>query len=514
MRFVQLASEVSGAVLQGHAGTSIDSICYDSRSVRPGSIFVAVPGFKTDGHDYLSDVLAAGASAVCVQADLEAKWRPALTGSAAGALIVPDSRIALAQIAVALLEHPARRLMTVGVTGTDGKTSLSSLLAHVFTGAGQKAGLISTAECRIGDTLLPDTGRFTTPEAPEVQQMLSEMVAAGCRCAVIEATSHGLALHRVDGCEFDIAVLTNLSADHMDFHGSVESYMAAKGRLFQMLDGSVSKAIEKTAIINLDDPSFHYFKGLTKARAVSYGLRADADVSGRLLPAEGWTSRFLLRLDGREREVLMQMPGEATAYNGLAAAAVARVAGLSLDATTSALESWPGAPGRMELVDEGQPFTVVVDFAHAPESLDLILHLLRERSTGRIIAVFGCIGERDKDRRFRMGRVAAERADYTIVTDDNPYSEDRLAIIEEIADGLRSAGKREGHDFALVPDRREAIAQALAMAVDGDALLLAGKGHEREVHLHDSVYPCHDPEAAREVLRDLGYGRSHLTPHT
>lgn len=502
---MELASSVPGAAVSGPADTRVESVSYDSRSAGPGSIFVAVPGFKTDGHDYISQAQAAGASAVCLQADLEARWRPLLREDTA-ALIVPDSRIALAQIAAALLGHPARRLLTVGVTGTDGKTSLASLLAHVFTSAGQTAGLISTAECRIGDELLPDTGRFTTPEAPDVQQMLAEMVAADCRWAVIEATSHGLALHRVDGCDFDIAVLTNLSQDHIDFHGSVEAYMAAKGRLFQMLDDSARKTIEKTAIINLDDPSFDYFRALTRATVVGYGLRADAGVAGRTLPAEGWSSRFLLRLNGRERQVRMRQPGEASVYNGLAAAAAARVAGLSLEATIAALESWSGAPGRLELVDERQPFAVVVDFAHAPESLDRMLRLLREHATGRIIAVFGCIGERDKDRRPRMGRVAAERADYTIVTDDNPYSEDRDAIIDEIAAGLRSAGKREGHDFALVPDRREAIAQALAMAVDGDAVLLAGKGHEREVHLPDRVYESHDPTVARGVLRDLGYG--------
>ncbi len=505
MRLTDLVPEVPGARIQGPAHSAITAVAYDSRAVSAGSIFVAVPGFKSDGHDYLSEAITAGASAIAVQANLESRWRPVLSANKVGALIVRDSRVALAQISAAFYGHPGRRLLTVGVTGTDGKTSLSHLLTHVFTGAGQKAGLISTAECRIGDSLLSDTGRFTTPEAPEVQRMLSEMVVAGCRWAIIEATSHGLALHRVDECEFDIAAVTNLSQDHVDFHGSVEAYMAAKGRLFQMLKTSAGKGLEKTAIINLDDPSFHYFRSLSNARTVSYGLSAEADVAAKLLSEEGWASRFLLRLDGQEREVVMRKPGESTVYNGLAAAATAQVAGVSFDAITSTLESWPGAPGRMELVNEGQPFTVVVDFAHAPDSLSRVLRLIRERSPGRIICLFGCIGERDKDRRFRMGLVAAESADYTIVTDDNPYSEDRYAIIAEIGAGLRSGGRREGHDFALIPDRREAIAQALAMAVDGDAVLLAGKGHEREVHLPESVYACHDPSVAREVLRELGY---------
>ena len=506
MRLSDLAREVPGAILQPPADPTVSSASSDSRSITPGSIFVAITGFSSDGHDYLEAAIAAGASAVAVRAGSEGKWRTVLARRGVGVLVVPDARVALARIAAAVESYPARRLLTVGVTGTDGKTSLSHLLAHVLSAAGRKAGLVSTAECRIGESPLPDTGRFTTPEAPEVQHMLGEMVSAGCRWGVIEATSHGLALHRVDECEFDVAVFTNLSRDHMDFHGSVEDYMAAKGRLFAMLDGSAEKGIEKTAVLNSDDAASQYFRSLTGARIVTYGVLRPGDFRGVILPAEGWSSRFVLPSNGRDhREIVMRKPGLFNVYNALAAVAVASVAGIESEAVAAALESWPGAPGRMEVVHGGHPFTVVVDFAHSPDSLKRILELLRERSAGRIIAVFGCIGERDKDRRFRMGQVAADCADYTIVTDDNPYSEDRHAIIAEIASGLRFSGKRDGHDFALIPDRREAIAQALAMAVDGDAVLLAGKGHEREVHLPDSVYPCHDPDVARRVLRDLGY---------
>lgn len=505
MRLSELAAHLPNAGRRGDVDPEIHSVFYDSRSAGPGSIFVAISGLKADGHDYISQAVAGGAAAVAVQADLEPKWAPLVAANDIPVLIVSDSRMALARIAAVLYGQPARRIRTAGVTGTDGKTSLSHLLAHVFKSAGAKVGLISTAECRIGDELLPDTGRFTTPEAPEVQQMLAQMVDAGCSWAVIEATSHGLALRRVDECDFDIAFLTNLYPDHLDFHGSVEAYMAAKGRLFEMLGASVDKGLEKTAVLNLDDPSFHFFRSLTRGKTVTYGLSPEADVKGRPLSSKGWESRFLLQTEGEQREVRMRKPGAFSVYNGLAAAVVARVAGIPLDALASALESWPGAPGRLELVEAGQPFTLVVDFAHAPDSLERVLQLLRERSAGRIIAVFGCIGERDKDRRAAMGRVAAASADYTIVTDDNPYSEDRDTIIREIAGGLRSAGRREGHDFAVIPHRREAIAQALAMAVDGDAVLLAGKGHEREVHLPGSVYECHDPSVARKVLAELGY---------
>ena len=505
MRLSELAAQVPDAQLRGDGDPEITSVSYDSRSASPGSIFVAVVGFKTDGHDYLKQAISAGSPALAVQSDREPVWLSILAASSAPALIVPESRAALAQIAAALLGHPSRRLRTVGVTGTDGKTSLSHLLHHVLSAAGEKAGLISTAECRVGADLLPDTGRFTTPEAPDVQQMLAQMVDAGCAYAVIEATSHGLALHRVDECDFDIAVFTNLYPDHLDFHQTLEAYVAAKGSLFSMLDTAALKGIEKTAVLNADDPASERFRTLTKARTITFGLHSAADFTARNITPDGWETRFRLRAFNRERDARIPTPGDSNVYNALAAYSVALAAGLDPDATIAALETWPGAPGRMERVDAGQPFTVLVDFAHAPGSLKHVLAMLRDRSHGRVIAVFGCIGERDKDRRYRMGQVAAESADYTIVTDDNPYSEDRDAIVAEIARGLREAGKRDGHDFAIIPDRREAIAHAIAMAVDGDAILLAGKGHEHEVHLPESVYPCHDPEVARRALRDLGY---------
>ncbi|MDO8615712.1 MAG: UDP-N-acetylmuramoyl-L-alanyl-D-glutamate--2,6-diaminopimelate ligase [Dehalococcoidia bacterium] len=506
MLLTDLLKELPRARLLGPAGVRVDAVSQDSRLVRPGAVFVAVPGFKTDGHRFLRQAVAAGASAIAVQADHEAQWAAIAGEAALPVLVLEDARAALPRIAAAVYGHPARRLRVIGVTGTDGKTSFAHLMCHVLTAAGEKAGLISTAECRIGAALLPDTGRFTTPEAPQVQAMLSQMVQAGCRWAVVEATSHGLALHRVDECEYDIAVLTNLGLDHIDFHGTPQDYSAAKGRLFQMLDESVDKGLPKTAVLNADDPAHAYFGGLTSARRVTYAVERDADVRGDDLVTAGWSTRFHLLTAAGSARVRLPRPGDFNVYNALAAAAAGLAAGLDLPSITAALESWPGAPGRMQLVDAGQPFTVVVDFAHAPDSLRRVLGLLRQLSRGRLVAVFGCIGERDKDRRLAMGRVAAQMADYTIVTDDNPYSEDRDVILREIAAGLRAGGRREGHDFAVVPDRREAIAQALAMAVDEDVVLLAGKGHEIEVHLADGPYPCDDAEVARRVLRDLQRG--------
>jgi UDP-N-acetylmuramoyl-L-alanyl-D-glutamate--2,6-diaminopimelate ligase len=506
----ELAGAVPGGRLIGNRDVEIASIEYDSRAVGAGSLFVAMPGFKVDGHAYLERALKNGAAAVAVQEDHEAKWRPVI-GGGVDVLVLPDTRRGLAQLSAAFFGYPARKLGVVGITGTDGKTSLAHLVAHMFNRCRQMEGLISTAECRIGDEPLPDTGRFTTPEAPQVQSMLSQMVHAGCRWAVIEATSHGLALHRVDECEYDIAAFTNVGRDHLDFHGGPDQYLAAKGRLFSMLDESADKGIAKTAVLHVADPASAYFAKLTSAQIVTYGPldpprhKRRGDVRATGVTAEGWVSRFELHTPGGKRDVILAVPGWFNVDNALAATAIGLAAGLSLDEIVEALESWQGAPGRMERVDAGQPFSVIVDFAHSPDSLRRVLGLLREISRGRIIAVFGSIGERDRDRRPGMAHAAAELADYTFVTDDNPYSEDRDAILLDIAAGLRDAGKREGHDFSVVPDRREAIAQALAMAVDEDVVLLAGKGHEREVHVGATAYACNDREQARWVLGEMGY---------
>ena len=502
MRLIDLVSQLQAGRLTDGGDVEVSTATYDSRRAGPGSVFVAVPGLKVDGHDYLEQALTRGAAAIAVQADHEMKWRQLAERRGIPTIVVPDTRIALARIAAAIAGYPARKIGVIGVTGTDGKTSLSHLIEHVLRSAGRPVGLISTAECRIGERPLLDTGRFTTPEAPDLQAMLREIANAGCKWAVVEATSHGLAQHRLDDCEFDIGVVTCIGADHMDFHRTVKAYVAAKGRLFEMLEESVRKGIEKTAVLNLDDPSFAYLKSISKVRTVSYGF-SSADISASDIREEGWTTQFAIDAFGARGEIAVPKPGLFNVHNALAASAVCLVAGLDLFEIAAAIEIWPGAPGRMEFINEGQPFTVVVDFAHAPDALSRVLQLLRSHSRGRIIAVLGSIGEREKDRRAAMGRVAAEAADFTIVTDDNPYTEDRDAILRDIATGLTGAGRREGHDFVVLPDRREAVAYAITMAVDDDVVLLAGKGHEREVHLRDSVYECDDRVEARRAIKSL-----------
>jgi UDP-N-acetylmuramoyl-L-alanyl-D-glutamate--2,6-diaminopimelate ligase len=503
MLLTEVLSELPGAHLEGDGDVAIDAVVYDSRKISPGSIFVAIPGQHSDGHSFLGQAQWAGASALAVQADHTESAAPVLRAQTLPYLVVPDTRAALARIAAALHHYPARELWMIGVTGTDGKTTVCHLVDHILAGAGQPAGLITTAECRVGGQALMDTGRFTTPEAPELQAMLRRVADAGYRWAVVEATSHGLALNRLDCCEFDIAASTVITSDHLEFHGTVQEYVRAKSRLFSMLDDSVDKGVRKTAVVNADDPWSIELRRASRANVNSYGIENTADVTAAAIKSQAWSTRFEMQTPVGAVEVSLDRPGLFLVSAALAATAICLAAGVDLGEIAAGIRSWPGAPGRMQCVEEGQPFKVVVDFAHAPQSLERVLGVLRASSRGRIIAVFGCVGERERDRRAAMGEVAARMADYTIVTDDNPYSEDRDVILRQIVSGLEGAGRRRGHDFEVVPDRRKAIAQALAMAVDEDVVLLAGKGHETEVHLGNDSYPCDDRAVAAAELRRL-----------
>ena len=502
MHLHQLAGELDEKEILG-ADVPISAVCSDSRRVAPGALFVAVPGFRVDGHGYISEAVAGGAAAVVVQADRRAKWQAAVEGGGLPAIVVPDSRRALAALAAAFHGHPGRRLRVIGVTGTDGKTTTIHLISALLEARGYRTGLLSTVHCKVGDRLLPNEYRFTTPEAPQVQALLADMTSAGVDYAILESSSHGLALHRLDGCEYDVAVVTNVTADHLDFHGSREEYLAAKGRLFAMLDEAADKGVDKVAVLNVDDPAAAYFAGLTRARIVTYGVQKAADIQAADIAPTEWGSRFRLRAEGSELEVAVGLPGLFNVSNSLAAAAVALSQGMSLAAVRDALASFPGVPGRLERIDEGQPFTVVVDFAHAPEALRRVLAFLRERCQGRLIVVFGCIGERERPRRSGMGLAAGEQADFAVLTNDNPFQEDPQAILAEIAQGLEKAGRHEGHHFIRIPERREAIAHALAMAVEGDVVLLAGKGHEQSITIGDTVIPWDECRVARELLREM-----------
>ena len=490
-------------------------VCYDSRKVTPNSLFVAVPGVQPprsrDGHDFIEVALERGASVLLVQADRQAKWAPLAQDAKAAFLVVPDTRRALAQVAAAFYGHPARRLRTIGVTGTDGKTTTAHLIAAVLEAAGLSVGSLTSVAFKAGGEAELNATHMTTMESPEVQAMLAAMVEAGRRYAVIEASSHGLALHRVDECEFDVAVFTTFSSDHLDFHGTLEEYLAAKGRLFEMLDESIDKGLTKTAVVNADDPASGQLRSRTMARAISYGIDAPADVRAEDVRFHGLASFFTIATPTGRLEVTVPSPGCFSVYNALAATAVGRALEVPLETVRAALAGFGGVPGRMEIVDAGQAFQVVVDIASTPEALRRVLEVLRPLTPGQLIAVFGCAGERDHGRRFGMGRAAGELTDFAVLTNEDPRSEEPDAIVSDIAQGLAEAGRREGEDFVRVLDRRRALRHAFERAAAGDVVLLAGKGTEQSIVVGIEHIPWDERAVARELLSEL-YPQSQAKP--
>ena len=477
----------------------------DSRAVVPGALFVAVPGFDTDGHRFLQDALTRGATALLVQEDSKETWESLIRKAGVAVVAVPDTRRAVAQVAAAFYGEPALRLGMIGVTGTDGKTTTVQLIAHVLENAGQPTGYLSSAAFRsTREPARVNDSHMTTLEAPFVQEQLASMAAAGMRYAVVEASSHGLALHRVDACAFDVAVFTTLSRDHLDFHKTMDEYRRAKGRLFEMLDEAPPKSnIRKAAILNADDPASEFFQTLTKAPVVTYGIEKPADLraTGIRMTPEG--ARFKLQTNDRRVGVETRLLGLFNVYNCLAAAAVGLSQNWDLDALANGLRDFSGVPGHLEPVDEGQPFRVIVDIASTEAALRRVLNVLRPATEGKLIVVFGCAGERDTARREGMGRVAGELADFAVLTNEDPRREDPDTIIEEIALALRAAGREEGRDFARVTDRREAIALAFERANAGDTVLLTGKGVEPSIVIGTEAMSWNEAQVAREELRKL-----------
>ena len=503
------------------AGTpaEVTDVCYDNRRLRPGALFVAVPGFEVDGHDFLRDAIDRGATALLVQDDRRAKWQDiaaevsktdklshelSVSTNAGVALVsVAETRRALAQAAAGFYGEPAAKLGVVGVTGTDGKTTTVHLIAHVLASAGRRAGYLSSVAFATDGEPELNASHMTTLEAPDVQARLAAMVDAGNEYAVIEASSHGLALHRVDACEFDVAVFTTLSSDHLDFHGTLDEYRAAKGRLFAMLDEPSTKDVPRAAVLNADDPASEAFRSLTGAPVITYALDAGAGVRAESVVARGLATSFRLVAPSGAIDVDVALAGRYNVANCLAAAAVGLSQGLDLDAIGQGLASFAGVPGRLEQIDAGRPFLVVVDIASTPEALRRVLEVLRPVTEGRLWAVFGAAGERDPGRRDGMGRVAGELADVSVLTNEDPRREDPDAIIEAIATGLREAGRSEGDGFVRVPDRRQALRYAFTHAGPGDTVLLAGKATEQSIVIGTEHHPWDERTVARELLEEV-----------
>jgi UDP-N-acetylmuramoyl-L-alanyl-D-glutamate--2,6-diaminopimelate ligase len=466
----------------------IGSIAYDSREVSEGTLFFAVPGVHVDGHDFIADAVARGAAAVVAEREAP--------GLAVPQLVVARTRDALADAADAWYGRPSERLEVIGVTGTDGKTTTCFLAVAALQAGGRKPGMIGTVAVRVGDDVRPNEDRNTTPEAPELQAYLAEMLEAGNDNVVMEATSHGLAQSRVRNCRFRVAVVTNLTSEHLEFHGTLEAYRAAKAML-------VAEA--PTAILNADDPAFGYFRDRARDRVVAYGTDARAHVRASEIEARADGTTFTATTPSWSGEVHLQLPGAFNVHNALAALALAEVEGVDAAAAADGIGTVAGVPGRMERIAAGQPFGVVVDYAHTADSLGKVLRTLRPLSEGRLIVVFGSAGERDRVKRPAMGKVAAELADLAVVTDEDPRLEDGHAINEAIAEGARSAGALDGTNLWVIDDRREAIAHAIGLAQAGDVILLAGKGHEGSIFYANEKRWWDEREVARQELAAAGF---------
>ncbi len=495
---MRLSELMSGLGLAGPLNNDpqITGISYDSRRVVPGDLFVAVPGFHADGRRFVPAALANGAVAIV------AEDGPGVLAEQAPVLTVPSARAALARLASIFYDRPSLKMRVIGVTGTDGKTTTSHLISAVLEAAGYRTGITGTVGLKIGDRFISNPYHQTTPESLEIQKALAEMVEAGTGYAIIETTSHGLALNRVDECHYDAAVFTNLTSDHMDFHTSRDDYLSHKAKLFASLGSAASKGIPKTAILNADDPASEHLALVSPVEPLTYGIDASADVRARDLSPAGWRTAFTLTTPDGEGQVKLPLIGRFNVYNSLAAASLGLSQGVDLKVIKEALESFTGVPGRMERVDAGQDFAVLVDFAHTAGALEVALASLRTHCKGRLMVVFGCPGERDRTKRPIMGQVAARLADFLVLTSDEPRSEEPLEIIREIESGVKSAGKSEGRDYLVIADRREALSEALGRARAGDVVLLAGKGHEESIIYKDRSIPWSDRLVALELLKE------------
>jgi UDP-N-acetylmuramoyl-L-alanyl-D-glutamate--2,6-diaminopimelate ligase len=461
VELARIAETLAPSQVVGDLHVEIDDLAYDTRVLQPGALFFCVPGARFDGHDLAERAIEAGAAALVVE-------RP--VASRAPQLVVEDARAAMATAAAEFFGHPTRELELAGVTGTNGKTTTAFMLYSILDAAGKKPGLLGTIESRVGTARRPASR--TTPEAIDLQRTFRAMLDAGNRSAAVEATSHGSQLNRLDGIRFTTLAFTNLTQDHLDLHGTMDDYFEAKRRLF--VGGE-----RPAAAINLGDP---WGRRLAEDRpdALTYGFAEDAMLRPEALAG-----------------IDLKLRGRFNIENALAAMASARLLGIDDAEITRGIEALDEVPGRFETVDEGQPFTVIVDYAHTPDSLENVLSTARELDAGRVICVFGCGGDRDREKRPMMGRIAGELADIAIVTSDNPRSEDPRAIIEEIVAGTDG-------ELEVVPDRREAIARAIEKASPGDVVLIAGKGHEQGQQFRDRTVPFDDREVAREALRRLG----------
>jgi len=490
----ELVALLPNAVVQGETNISIKALAHDSRQVVPGTLFVCISGFHTDGHNHIMQAYSQGAVAVIVEKDVE-NIPAGLT-----VITVSATREAIKVITPYFFDYPSRKLRMIGVTGTNGKTTTTYLLRSILQEAGFKVGVIGTIQNSIGTRIVPT--KNTTPDVIDLQSLLAEMVASGMDYVVMEVSSHALALERVAGCEFDVGIFTNMTRDHLDFHITFENYLAAKATLFQSLGGEGNYKQNKTAVINADDGAADFILSRAACKKITYGINTTADLKAEHADIQATGTRFDITGSFGHIPLDLKITGLFNVYNVLSAVGAALAEKIDSQIIRTALEKFQSVPGRFELVNAGQPFSIIVDYAHTPDGLENILKTAQQIAKQRIIVVFGCGGDRDRTKRPIMGRLAAEYGNIVIATSDNPRSEDPEAILNEIETGI-NLGLSAGKIYEKISDRRQAIARALQLAASDDIVIIAGKGHENYQILKDRTISFDDKEVVKEIIKEM-----------
>jgi UDP-N-acetylmuramoyl-L-alanyl-D-glutamate--2,6-diaminopimelate ligase len=478
MKLKDILKEAEVLRIDGEPDIEISGIYYDSRQVKGGSLFFCIEGYRADGHDYAASAVEKGAAAVVLRKDI-----PLPEGVTK--VFVPDTRKAMGLIASAFYGKPSEDLLLFGVTGTNGKTTTTYMIKSILEQAGKKTGLIGTIANMIGSRMIP--AERTTPESPDLQKLMRDMVNEKVNAAVMEVSSHSLALHRVIGCTYDIGIFTNLTQDHLDFHGTFENYLAAKKKLFEQ---------SRLAIINVDDESGREILKDLECQYFTYGIYKPADIYARDIEIMVDGVSFNLHILGGKISIVLSIPGIFSVYNALAAAAACYAAGISLKDIQKGLTSIKGVPGRFETLDTGTGFSIILDYAHTPDGLENILKTARGLTDGRLVTLFGCGGDRDAAKRPMMGEVAGKYSDLCIITSDNPRYEDPVKIIEDILPGIA----KTHCPYKVIVDRREAIEYAIKNARENDLIILAGKGHETYQIIKGDTYPFDEKEIVAQIL--------------
>ena len=508
MTLVDLISPLDVLEISGDLRAEVSGITDDSRQLKEGSLFVAVKGSRVDGHAYTEQAWAKGAVGVVMERgsgqeviEKKKKSQPGYSPNddiRRPVVWVRDSRYALGLLASQFYGNPSQRLTMIGVTGTNGKTTVTHLIRTLMKEAGRSTGLVGTVGYFIGSNFTP--ALHTTPGAVELQTLLRDMVKAGVETAVLEVSSHALSLDRVAGCEFDVVVYTNLTQDHLDFHSDMEEYFRAKLRLFTEFVEAKQKFGPKRAIVNLDDERGGHIVQQSSIPVWTYAIHAESDIRASNIQLSMKSTIFQVRTPHGPISINSQLVGEHNVYNMLAAIGVGMQLGLSRSVIESALQSVENVPGRFEQVDQGQDYLVVVDYAHTEDALRRLLAAANSLKSGRIITVFGCGGDRDQGKRPKMGQVAVQQSDMVILTSDNPRTEDPLRILQDIEQGIRDLPPEARCEYQVVPDRAEAIEQAIKAARSQDLVLIAGKGHEDYQLVGTRRLDFDDRQIAKEAI--------------